>query len=337
MGKLQNMIGQISSELERLGVEVVGTETAGDRHAAVITDRAMKDGAVRLSKALDGMIFTGTSHLSWASGSFAVAVHTVDTWAKLQPVRECAERITGQPGRFGIGACARQVSAWLGSPEPTNPRLSAIVGDWHYQRCIPCAMPHAFQFDLTACYYNLLRRVPSLRPVFTDDTIFWLESDDAELSRFVRAVDLVADCKPLRNSMIGAFYGGSQRVYLRAGKCHRFTTAPGTRQALAAAIVRTAYEVCQLQADVSSASYANTDSVITDSGRAEFWESVGLPYTVGAAGPAIVQAIGKYAVGSKQTKPFQTDKTGTLRCARESRRVDALYWRWLTTESPLFA
>jgi hypothetical protein len=337
MGRIENMVDRLSTEIQRLGVSVIGSEIADERHGCIITNVPPKDGARRLSTVLPGMVFIGSSHISWASGSYAVAVHTGDTWERLQPVRMASQAITGEPGRFGVGACARHVAAWLGPPEPTNPRLRQYVGDWHYQRCRPCQIPQAYQFDLSACYFNLLRRVPTLRPVFAGDDVFWLHTDDSEAARFARLVDAVSDCKQLRNALIGAFYGGSEQTYLRQGKAKRFRTAPGSRAGLAAVIVRTAYEITQMQADLSDAAYANTDSVISECDRAGFWSDIGMPYVLGAAGPANIQAIGKYCVGEKKTKTFLADKTGTLRSARESRRFDTSYWRWLTTETPLLS
>lgn len=333
--RIQKMIGTLSREVESLGVEVIGTEFSDERHGVIITDRPPKNGALKLSATLPGMIFIGGSHISWVSGSYAVAIHTAETWEKLQPIRATAQAITGELGRYGIGACARQLAAWLGKPEPGNPRLREYTGDWHYQKCTPGIMDHAYQFDLSACYFNLLRRVPSLTPSFSSNEVFWRSTASQDAERFRRLIDGVAGTKPLRNALVGAFFGGSSQIYLHKGKTQRFRTAPGGKMALAALIVRTAYEVCQLQADISGAVYANTDSVICSENTAGFWADLGLPFTLGASGPANVQAIGKYKVGLKETKTFTQDKTGTLRSARESRRVDPVYWRWLTSESPL--
>lgn len=253
-------------------------------------------------------------------------------WPVVDAARSVVSEILGEEAGFTGGQMARQLLAWLGlggAPSPIA-KASLDATQWHYFLCKPCRLSWAGYFDLRACYWNLLSRCPTLRPVWAVDDVLWMDSTPNTQERWEVLKRALSGCKPVRNALIGAMIGGStgQIAYSKGGTVS-MRSAPGPAFDLGALIVRTGYDVCELEAHHSNAVYANTDCVIIEGeDRPAVWPELDLPFELQAQGETHVCCIGKYRVGSKQTcfydgHPFSLPFAPDRHLASEGR------WRWL--------
>lgn len=309
-----------------------------ERRGACLVDSVHPRLGRELSKRLGGSFFSGRGYLSWSYGSRAITILDRSSWVRVESARHIVETITGEVPGFTIGQLARALVEWIGPAVSTSSVAArrSLEECWRFYMCKPCKLEQASMYDLESCFYTLLSRVKTVRPVFTKKDLLWVdEATPGEESRFRRVVEAVAFHKELRNALVGAMIGGATGRFYSKGEPHDFKAKKGPRAELGAAVVRTAYELCQLQAKVAGAVYANTDSIIVEGCEEPLiWSAAQLPYRLLARGPGDVQAIGKYQVGTQGQPYFKRTayyRDGDDFCVEQepSRVVNPTYHAWV--------
>lgn len=288
-----------------------------------------------LSKHLGGTFYVGRGFLTWACGGKSIVVlEDAAFWRNISPARDIVQKIKGEePNHWTIGSLARELLDWLG---PANSQESCYARSmleaeqcWRYYRCEPCELQEATMYDLDSYFYNLLNKAPTPNPLITKKRLFWLDPrDDQEAERFQAIKDGVRPHKLLRNAVVGSMVGGSTVTCFCKGKLRRQPTPKGIRQELGITILRTAYELTQLEAEISNAVYSNVDSIIIE-GNAEpkVWPLAGLPFKCAGEGYADVWGIGKYKIGEKETAYYKLG--GGHRQQIHTPKVETLYHGWV--------
>lgn len=251
----------------------------------------------------------------------------------IEDARAIAGELVGECNGFTIGQIARQLVKWLGPPDRTSTAAAraTLSGCWSFKFCSPALLEYGTMFDIDSCFYTILSRVPTIRPVFTSKGLIWTDSLTAtEADRFRLLLRAVSPHKLLRNAIIGAMTGDAKSHYFAKGKRHDFRTEKGPRLELGAAVVRTAYELAMLQASASGALYANTDAVIVPgSDTPKVWEAARLPYRCLGHGVTDIQGFGNYRCGTHWTKSYKPGSELPPIELDEPEPVQPIYHPWI--------
>jgi len=292
--------------------------------------------ALELSNRLPGnFYYSGRGSITWLNGSRSVTLIMDRAVDSVIDGRRIVEALTGSVHGWTIGQLAKELVAWIGPPDRTSTRqaIASLKDYWKFCLCTPCTSGDAALYDLESCFYSILSRVKTVRPYFSTRGLLWLDAENpAEETRFRLLVGAVKDHKALRNALIGAMVGGigeTSSQYWHKGRMIPFKTIRGPRVELGAAVVRSAYEIVQLEAQASSAFYANTDSIIISGDKGpKIWPMAGLPFRLLARGEADVQAFGQYRVGHKATKSYNPG-SGFPAIEHNPELVEPIYCPWL--------
>lgn len=275
---------------------------------------------------LPGQIWPGRGGVSWVCGSGGphgriMASTQVQDIGRAQDT--CAGLGIRSDTHWSIGRMARDLLTYVCDPD-TCPIRSEHLGqgiELGYHCCKPGAYPDSLLLDVSAYYYSLLCRAPSLRVVCgRRGSVVWGPMSDGERGRFRDVLALVAPDKILRNSLVGCAMGatGKRLVYMRDKQTRevvkrRMTLPGGPFRGLGLLILRSGYEITAAEALCSDATYSTIDSVVTQStlsGRV--WERFGLEVSVKASGDADIIRRGCWAVGPLKTEPYTSGYRGTV-------------------------
>lgn len=262
-----------------------------------------------MSSELGGVFHVGSQAITWQMGSASVVMVSEAAVASLLAGREIVARLTGEAQGWTVGQQVRALLRWLGWGRESSERGRAMLAEckWHYLRSRPGKLSAACMWDLSAAYYTSLLRLPSPAVILTDRAPIFAAGTEEQEERWFRLVRGVGGHKPMRNSLVGCMAGGGNSGWAyHRGRLHQQGARRGPLHDAAALIVRTTYDLCELEAKASKAVYANTDCIIAEGGRVPaVWPEFGFDFTLDAHGPAEVIAIGSYRVGNKQTQLYR--------------------------------
>lgn len=201
-----------------------------------------------------------------------------------------------------------------------------------YQECQPGYYPEAHKWDVSAYYWSLWTRLPSLRvhPLRGGRLVFGRMAP-SERRRWEEVNAAVAGHKLLRNALVGAAQGTTVgRPYYHRGELKQWRGGPGPFRAAGLLVVRTGYELAHAEASVGGAVYANTDCVVLPHRRPpEVWPALGLVVKHEVAGEAEVCAMGVYRVGLYESGWYRRGSRFREAQPRPAAPTPLLYPRWV--------
>ncbi len=262
--------------------------------------------AATLSLNLPGQFWVGSNSISWVNGGkptmYLAPVQRVEG---IREARQVCKKLTNEYDDkipCSISGCARKMLEWVAIRQQTARSLDFISNQdtWAYQHCDPKEVPQGYFWDMTSCYFSLLRRAPSPKVLFMGDKLVWCEITKDERARWGKMLEVAAPHKGIRNSFIGQMYAGNDGLFFSSGRPNKnyskqenylrdpnsgtiyqtgthldaqaglkdeqakLRQKPGPLRPLACLIVRSAYELCAMAAKEQKAFYANTDGIISE-------------------------------------------------------------------------
>jgi hypothetical protein len=217
---------------------------------------------------------------------------------------------------YTYAALARQVSQWLGVNQRPQPIPPDYLPRWHYQHCEPCRLPVGYILDMTAAYWSVACKAPSLlcRIDYEREVIIWHVMSHQAQARWERCKVALEPFKRLRLAIIGvnstglSDRGGGVRYFARGEQRPMPGTAPTCFRNLALLTVRCAYELTQHAREEVNSWYANADCILAEKPTVPYWNSCGVIYRSKAAGPVEIYGLGQWRVGDSSTIPYQWKK-----------------------------
>jgi len=245
------------------------------------------------------------------------------------------------------GVCLIGSEATMMDPETDNEDEADPVG---YHECTPGEYGDCALYDCSAYYYTMLSRIAegeiiTLRPRFE-----WLgnrwEIDggawrNGEQERLRETLKEVADCKPLRNAMVGAAMGSYRRllVYVAGekpgtAKSVYMKPGPGPYRRLGLLIVRTGYDLCREQSRLSNSVYSTVDSVCVPVGAEgpHLWKAYGFRTGIKHHGAVEIAGFGTWGFWRKGTFKPPLKETGEW--LHQTDPYKAGYWEYAQVLPP---
>lgn len=289
-----------------------------------------------LSRRLGGTIWTRDTGLTWScpAGGRQVdtgyliprehdgapfAVPLIDCWHE---VRHAVGIETGW-SYANIGRCLLKWTGITQQPDVRWERIKTSNTNMYY--CVPGRYEPLYHHDLTGCYYQLLRRLPSPLPrLLNNDQLVWELPEPEARSRWRDLVEIIGPHKRLRNSLVGSMAGSCPYRYAlqqvdkgacpyqflgvcwRAGERQHFVKPPGPLRLAALIVRRTAYERVWLACADTNVVYAQVDCAMSlDREPPACWGD--LASTIKCEGPADVRAISVWRIGETATKYYHPE------------------------------
>lgn len=261
--------------------------------------------ARELSEQVGGMVYLGPTSLTWVMGRNACRMVNWELREEIERAQAHVAALTGACEAVSPGGMARELLEWVGhSQTPSSLARAAVEAcQWHYVRTRCGHHGEGAQYDIRRAYHQLLQRLPGPEVVWAGDEPMFGMADPEVEERWAAMVRAVEGLKQVRNCVVGCMLGGGPGVHCwHKGQVRRLPGKPGPMYNTAALVVRTLYEVCELEAESGEAVYANTDSVMLLGGQIPtVWPDLALGYRLEAAGEVEVRGIGSYRVGPKET------------------------------------
>ena len=136
--------------------------------------------------------------------------------------------IPGAPAKWSLGACARQLFAYVGPPQQAGHRVEAgtpwangkryVPGNadrllegitYGYHSCRPGRYEYAEHYDVSGFYFHMLTKLRSLYLTIYDDGFDWEPMPPDAWDRWQAVLAAVPAHKPLRNALAGAAAGAT--------------------------------------------------------------------------------------------------------------------------------
>lgn len=294
--------------------------------------RSWPEAACWLSLSNGGMWFPSSHGLTWVCGRDVCRLMTPEYFDLVELCRGVCLSLGVDPGD-SVGACARSLLGLMGEPQyPYKGLFSAHQGRFcGYHDCTPGRWDHGVHWDVSGCYYHLLRRLPSVRCHLGREGVVWHPWQRGEEENWRLILDAVAGLKPLRNTLWGCMLGGTGAIpaYTRGRLVHKRGRL-GPFRPVALTVGRTAYELCRLASHQTGSVYSNTDGVVAVDGSVPtVYEDVGLALRVVSEGPTVVYSSASWQVGSEGSVYFKRGSTFQQEIKREADSSEKPVWRWL--------
>lgn len=320
--------------------------------------------ARELSRVLPGQWWPASNGLTQNLGGKCVYVVDEGHVVACHLARADLARL-GVDAPWGVGGTCRAALRWVGAEERYWQGCEGLLEatGWHYQECLPGAYPALAHEDVVSCYYSLLCLLPSPTLSLQGRNVAFRPLGAECSARWRALLDALAAHKLHRNALVGAMAGGkpagtvkeSEPVaagsalptsagrysFYSGGIAHAAPKRPGPLRAGALLVVRSAWELCALQARWTGAVYANADCVmyptapyepgerdgagwVTEplaAGRPASqspWQSVGLTTRQVSVGEADLRAIGIYRVAGRMTGWYARGARAKLPAPRPS-------------------
>ena len=231
-------------------------------------------------------------------------VREEDVQAILDSRAACA--LLGVEPGWSVGSCARGLLDLLPRhqyPYKGNERMMPLKGIG-YQSCEPGLYPRVWHWDVSAYYFTLLSRLPSLWPHRVGPgRIVWGTWYPSERRTWDAILAAVGRVKSLRNALVGCCAGRARGTeYFCRGERRQWKGSAGPYRGAAVAIWRAGWEITACQVEASDAVYAATDAIITEHpGVPEVWAALGFTTRLEHAGEGDVCSPGLYRIGDYET------------------------------------
>ena len=249
----------------------------------------------------------------WRLGSRSVHFVDLGVYEDIRAARDLALWYGDNPP-WSIGGCARILLRHVGGKRIYDDGAAEIVGDtgempYGYRQCTPTTTEHAEYFDVSGCWYNILKSLPGPDLIYCKSAhrIIVPRQEPAKLERWNTIIEVVQSHKLLRNALVGSCMAGcSWRHLWCKGDQIRIKIRPGAFRTVGLLTARIASELCWIAAQQTNAIYAYTDGIITTGGKAPTaWGDYGLRTRIIASGSTDVCAPAILKCGEKQTKYYQ--------------------------------
>lgn len=279
-----------------------------------------------------GMWFPSPHGLTWVLGRQVGRLMTEQYYELLEGCRLICMQVGVDPGD-SVGGCARSLLGLMGEPQYPYKGLYTLHGGRYcgYHDCTPGRWDWGTHWDVSGCYYHLLRRLPSVRCHLGREGVVWHPWARGEEENWRLILDAVGPLKPLRNTLWGCMLGGTGAIpaYTRGKLVHKRGRLGPFRPA-ALAVGRTAYELCRLASHQTGSVYSNTDGVVSVDGSVPtIYEDVGLSLRVVSEGPTEIYSSASWRVGSEGSVYYKRGSTYPQGITREPLESAYDIWRWL--------
>ena len=231
-------------------------------------------------------------------------------YGAIHDAREVCRSITGEAHGWSVASNARAVWTWALPPGDEKPHREKILegAGIGYHECAPGVYPDFWNVDMSGCYWELLKRLPSRRFMqLSPSRYVRIAETRQEKKRLALVFERLQNEKLMRNSIWGSCLGKYRRgTFFCGGVEEESGTYFGTHPTAAYFVGRMAWELTVMACHEGDAVYAQTDGVIMHKDRApHVWDFYGMPYKVAGFGTADVRYQHSYRVGKKQTKHYQ--------------------------------
>ena len=294
---------------------------------------------------LPGFVMPSTTGgIAWKCGGGPMAGVIVDM-AHVRPIAAArdivravipaADRPSGVPWTYG--SCARRLLLFAAEAQPKDKTCEQLINpdadikEYMYHDCIPGLYPEAIMWDGGSYFFNLLRRLPSLRVSLGrprkgggSGVIRFERFTPDECERWADVLTACTEHKVLRNSLWGASLGsligrvcytsaapkdaaGKRAPNWAPGRVREIYPVFGAGPFRPAALLlaRSAAELTQLASEEVGSVYSTVDSVTSIDGREPAaWGRVGLPYGIKAEGEAHIIGRGCWRIAANPTLPY---------------------------------
>lgn len=255
--------------------------------------------AQEFSRNVGGMVYPRQDGITWnysKSEQFYIAAHK--SYRHIVDARRVIKPLDLRAG-YTVQSCARALVDYVGEgtkAEKCHARLLEGI-KLGYHDCAPGVYNYTTMYDVSRCYYQLLRRLPSLRATLCGNDLEFTGTPGAEWERWNQVLDLVAPAKRLSNTLWGVMLGGVDKGNLIAyhrGERKVQTVRPGKYHGVALLVGRTAWELNRQASEETNAVYSQTDCVITQDVKPTTWNSVGLDARLKHEGQSEICRRGTY-------------------------------------------
>lgn len=257
-----------------------------------------------LSHYWGGWLIHRHNGVSWLCGRRRGYLISPETVEPLRQARATAELLGIEPG-WSFGSIANGLLKTLNVKDWPAKGIAERFPDrvFGHQHATPCRLEYGCLFDIKACYYNLLWRLPGLFPFLCYDKLCWAWTDDEVMERWHTILGAVKPIKPLRNAIWGTMLGSSEgRWAFHRGQRKRYWTKSGPFRPAGLLIGRTAWELCRTAAEQTESIHSYTDSILCHTeAEPTVWADCGLDYELRNQGPSHVLGPGRYRIGDKAT------------------------------------
>lgn len=293
------------------------------------------EAALWLSRTHGGMWIPSQHGLTWLLGRSVCRLMTPAYYDLVEDCRGVCLSVSAPPGD-SVGGCARSLLGLMGEPQYPYKGLLTLHGGRYcgYHDCTPGRWEWGTQYDVSGCYYHLLRRLPSVRCHLGREGLVWHAWQRGEEETWRLILDACGPLKPLRNTLWGCMLGGTAPIpaYSR-GKLVTRRGRLGPYRPAALAVGRTAYELCRLASHQTGSVYSNTDGVVSvDGSIPTIYEDVGMSLRVVSEGPTIVYSSASWQVGSRGSAYYNRGSTYQQGINREPLSTEPGLWGWLLDE-----
>lgn len=213
---------------------------------------------------------------------------------------------------WNVTGCAGRLLKYVGEPQKFE-KSAAFVwrgrGKIFYHECAPGKYKDLSYWDVRACFYTLLCRLPSLYVSIGPNDIDFFSMPPGARERWRDVQTVVTYQKLLRNSMWGRACGNTPnagpRIFYHRGNRKEFRGGPGPFAAAAWLVAASAWDLNRAAAEETGAVYGTADSIIAPITRAPAaWRNAGLDYEAVPPGAAEICHRGSYLVAGKQTQTY---------------------------------
>lgn len=268
--------------------------------------------ALSVSSVMVGNVWVSSTGITVARGRNTFFLQSHEVALDVLSAREIAVNLGLSNAGYSIGNIARKLLEWTARREAKGSDYTELRhgSHWGYLHAVPSIYSDAREWDVRSCYYELFKRLPSLRMTFYNGILGRVPLSSDEMARKRDLCAAIGEHKPLRNNLVGCMTGTVEKTIkvAIAGKWERRALGGGAFPTAGYLIVRSGFEMCQEAAHESNAVHAATDGIIEASGvRPKVWQRCGLETRLKAQGEADIRSWGAYKIGEKQTD-FYTDR-----------------------------
>lgn len=218
---------------------------------------------------------------------------------------------------FSMGGLARKCLEYItpppkGKQPDSTPDTEALLSgiQYGYMECVPGVYPMARKFDVSGYYYNIVCKMPHLRPCMMGTRLVWPNVPKTETERLAEVLEAVKPHKLLRNSIAGTMAGSPKwRVQYASNGTGGFKLVNippfnGYLRTGGLLIIRAGWELTRAEVDAPGTVYARTDSIITTSSGTGAWSKAGFNVKDEGYGPTDILAVGAWKVGDNMSIPY---------------------------------
>jgi hypothetical protein len=225
------------------------------------------------------------------------------------------------PAPYSLSGIARKVIAWVGIEEPlafrsSSDSLASRGAQWHFHAVRPGRLPKAYNWDLEACYWTILRRMPIPLVHLDKDRVIFRKPTQGSIERWRDALERLSTLKELRNLMIGVMSSEGSGEYFSRNKRGRVVLLhgrprPGVLRPAGLLVVRTAMELCRLAFEEQEGVEANTDNVVSAIPTPpRIWTNLGFKVKLKESGSFVTYGTGNHIWdGERHPKSYRPAAT----------------------------